>query len=105
MFSIQLLKSWGHYVVASCGERNAEKLAKLGCDRVLDYRSSEFQQFLDIPESVDVVLDAVGSARSEERGLRVVKPGGHYLSLRGSFLSGTAFLPILAWLFTLATSG
>jgi NADPH:quinone reductase-like Zn-dependent oxidoreductase len=86
VFSIQLLKSWGHFVVASCGERNVEKLTRLGCDQVLDYRSSQFQQFLDVPESVDVVLDTVGGAKSEARGLRVVRPGGHYLSLRGAFI-------------------
>lgn len=89
VFSIQLLKSWGHYVVASCGERNVEKLTKLGCDQVLDYRSPQFQQFLDTPESVDVVLDTVGGAKSEARGLRVVKPGGHYLSLRGPLATMT----------------
>lgn len=95
MFSIQLLKSWGHYVVASCGERNVEKLTKLGCDQVLDYRSPQFQQFLDTPESVDVVLDTVGGAKSEARGLRVVKPGGHYLSLRGApLLSNPAQLSL-----------
>jgi NADPH:quinone reductase-like Zn-dependent oxidoreductase len=95
VFSIQLLKSWGHYVVASCGERNVEKLTKLGCDQVLDYRSPQFQQFLDTPESVDVVLDTVGGAKSEARGLRVVKPGGHYLSLRGApLLSNPAQLSL-----------
>lgn len=82
-FSIQLLKSWNHHVIASCGASNVDKLARLGCDQVIDYQSTEFQQFMDTPESVDVILDTVGGAKNEARGLRIVKPGGHYLSLRG----------------------
>jgi len=85
VFSIQLLKAWGHSVVASCGARNVEKLNQLGCEQVIDYASPDFHAFLERSQtSFDVVLDTVGNAKSEERGLRLVRPSGHYLSLRGS---------------------
>lgn len=83
VFSIQLLKNWGHTVLASCGEQNVSKLVTLGCDRVINYQSTDFQQFLTAKESVDVILDTVGGAKSEAQLLPLVRPGGHYLSLRG----------------------
>lgn len=83
LFAIQLAKLWGATVTAV---DNADKLAhmrRLGADRVLDYRATDFTQTGD---RYDHVLDLVGtrSLRAQRRALR---PGGQYLVVGGKMSS------------------
>ena len=56
-FAIQLVKSWGGYVVSTCSERNIERVRSFGADEVIDYTTADlataFHEF-------DVVLDTLG---------------------------------------------
>jgi len=95
-FSIQLLKSWGAEVAATCSTEKVEQVKSLGADLVIDYRS---QDYSDLVNNYDVLLDAVGHDH-EERFLQVLKKDGnsHYVTLiipvlsnideRGFFLGG-----------------
>lgn len=60
VFAVQLAKILGAHVTAVCSARNAQMVAELGADRVLDYASKDFK--LE-PEAYDVILDTVGATR------------------------------------------
>jgi len=63
-------------------------------DRVLDYRTTVFDQLLE--DDFDVVLDTVGGEKMEERCCSILRNGGHYLGLQVNLLLPsplTLFLP------------
>jgi NADPH:quinone reductase-like Zn-dependent oxidoreductase len=74
--AVQILKSLGVRVTATCSAGNAELVRTLGAERVIDYTSEDFTKDA---HSYDVVLDAVGKS-SFGRCKRLLKPGGIYLS-------------------------
>ena len=53
-------------------------------DRVLDYRTTVFDQLLE--DDFDVVLDTVGGEKMEERCCSILRNGGHYLGLQVNLL-------------------
>lgn len=57
MFAIQFAKQAGAYVITTATERNHELLASLGADRMIDYRTTRFEDELS---DVDVVFDTMG---------------------------------------------
>ncbi len=60
-YAVQIARALGaRRVVASCSGRNAQWIADLGADRVLDYTRGEVD---DIDERFDVILDIAGGAR------------------------------------------
>eukprot|EP00522_Entomoneis_paludosa_P009668 CAMPEP_0172449348 /NCGR_PEP_ID=MMETSP1065-20121228/8082_1 /TAXON_ID=265537 /ORGANISM="Amphiprora paludosa, Strain CCMP125" /LENGTH=337 /DNA_ID=CAMNT_0013201009 /DNA_START=25 /DNA_END=1038 /DNA_ORIENTATION=- len=82
-FAIQYAKRvLGMYVISTASEGKTEKLKSLGCDEVIDYRTSNFEDILQ-KQPVDVVLDPMSFAY-EERSQSVLKPGGHYLNIPSS---------------------
>jgi hypothetical protein len=87
---VQLLKSIGADVTATCDARNVELVRGLGADRVIDYTAEDFTQDKQV---YDVVLDAVGKS-SFGRCRRLLKPGGTYLSSDLSPLSQNPILPL-----------
>ncbi|HEX6576918.1 MAG TPA: NAD(P)-dependent alcohol dehydrogenase [Jiangellaceae bacterium] len=74
--AVQLLKSLGADVTATCDSGNLELVQRLGADRVIDYTAEDFTKD---KQAYDVVLDAVGKS-SFGRCKRLLKPGGIYLS-------------------------
>ena len=90
--AVQLLKSLGADVTATCDAENMELVRGLGADRVIDHTAEDFTKD---DQTYDVVLDAVGKS-SFGRCKRLLKPGGIYLS---SELGPLSQNPILA-LFT-----
>jgi NADPH:quinone reductase-like Zn-dependent oxidoreductase len=52
--------------------RDAEFLAALGCDEVIDYKATRFE---DATRDIDLVVDTVGRDTTE-RSWRVLRPGG-----------------------------
>jgi NADPH:quinone reductase-like Zn-dependent oxidoreductase len=87
--AVQLLKSLGANVTATCDTANVELVRGLGADRVIDHTA---QDFTKDEQRYDVVLDAVGKS-SFGRCRQLLKPGGIYLS---SDLGPLSQNPILA---------
>jgi|ERR1712137_55258 len=69
--AVQLLKSWGSSVVATCSSDAVPLLENLGCDFVIDYTSADSEVMLEGLGGFDVVLDCTG--RSEGFNLNLLK--------------------------------
>ncbi|MFE9844596.1 NADP-dependent oxidoreductase [Streptomyces goshikiensis] len=78
-FAVQIAKARGAYVIGTASAGKHELLRELGADEVIDYRE---QDFTEAVSDVDVVLDALGG-ETAERSLKVLRPGGHLVSLPG----------------------
>jgi NADPH:quinone reductase-like Zn-dependent oxidoreductase len=87
--AVQLLKSLGANVTATCDTANVELVRGLGADRVIDHTAEDFTKD---EQRYDVVIDAVGKS-SFGRCRQLLKPGGIYLS---SDLGPLSQNPILA---------
>jgi NADPH:quinone reductase-like Zn-dependent oxidoreductase len=87
--AVQILKSLGVAVTATCHRTNIELVRSLGADRVIDLTAEDFTTD---EQTYDVVLDSVGKS-SFGRCKRLLKPGGIYLS---SELGALSQNPILA---------
>lgn len=79
--AIQVAKHFGARVTAVASADNAGLLARLGADRVIDYRTEDFGAG---SKTYDVVFDCVGNAPFE-RVDRVLKPGGALLQVAADF--------------------
>lgn len=71
-FGIQLAKAKGCWVAATASGKNVEFLKELGADQVIDYEKENFEEVL---EPVDVVLDTLGGD-IQDRSFNVLKKGG-----------------------------
>jgi alcohol dehydrogenase len=84
-FAIQYAKHvLGWYVVATASAEKASVLRALGCDEVIDYRSTAFE---DVARDLDIVLDPMSwlyESRTLGTNKQVLKPGGHYLNIFSS---------------------
>jgi NADPH-dependent curcumin reductase CurA len=61
--AIQLAKLAGNRVIGTCGsEKKAELLKKLGCDRIINYRTENLDRVLktEYPNGINLVFDCVG---------------------------------------------
>ncbi|MER3493205.1 MAG: alcohol dehydrogenase [Mastigocladus sp. ERB_26_2] len=61
--AVQLAKLAGNYVIGTCGSQaKAELLKKLGCDRIINYRSENLNQVLknQYPNGINLIFDCVG---------------------------------------------
>ncbi|WP_030655661.1 zinc-binding dehydrogenase [Streptomyces virginiae] len=77
--AVQIAKARGAYVIGTASAAKHDVLRELGADELIDYRSVDFAEAV---ADVDVVLDALGGDTAE-RSLKVLKPGGHLVSLPG----------------------
>ncbi|MFE0603818.1 NADP-dependent oxidoreductase [Streptomyces sp. NPDC058892] len=77
--AVQIAKARGAYVIGTASAAKHEVLRGLGADELIDYRSVDFAGAVS---DVDVVLDALGGDTAE-RSLKVLKAGGHLISLPG----------------------
>lgn len=77
--AVQIAKARGAYVIGTASAAKHDVLRELGADELIDYRSVDFA---DAVSDVDVVLDALGG-ETAERSLKVLRPGGHLVSLPG----------------------
>lgn len=78
-FAIQLAKHLGATVATTTSAANADLVKDLGADIVIDYRS---QQFEDELSGYDVVLNSL-DAKTLEKSIDVLKPGGKLISISG----------------------
>lgn len=77
--AIQLAKHLGATVATTTSSKNAGLVKSLGADVVIDYTSQDFEASL---KDYDVVLHSQG-AKELDKSLRVLKPGGHLVSISG----------------------
>ncbi|MFF4009618.1 NADP-dependent oxidoreductase [Streptomyces sp. NPDC001717] len=77
--AVQIAKARGAYVIGTASAGKHDVLRDLGADEVIDYRSTDFE---DAVTDVDVVIDALGGDHGQ-RSLKVLKPGGHLITLPG----------------------
>ncbi|MEU3060825.1 NADP-dependent oxidoreductase [Streptomyces subrutilus] len=77
--AVQIAKARGAYVIGTASAAKHDLLRALGADELVDYRTTAFE---DVVSDVDVVLDAVGGDLAR-RSLKVLKPGGHLVTLPG----------------------
>jgi alcohol dehydrogenase len=77
--AIQLAKHLGATVATTTSAANAQLVADLGADVVIDYRTEDFETVLG---DYDVVLHSQDN-KALEKSLRILKPGGRLISISG----------------------
>lgn len=77
--AIQLARHLGAFVATTTSGGNVGWVKALGADVVIDYRTQDFASVL---RDYDVVLSSVGGDVLQ-RSLRVLRPGGHLISITG----------------------
>ena len=78
-FAIQLAKHLGATVATTTSPANADWVKSLGADTVIDYQTEDFEKIL---QNFDVVLHSQ-DAKTLEKSLRILKPGGKLISISG----------------------
>ena len=78
-FAIQLAKHLGATVATTTSTKNVELVKSLGADVVIDYKTQDFEKVLS---GYDLVLNSQ-DAKTLEKSLRVLKPGGLLISISG----------------------
>jgi NADPH:quinone reductase-like Zn-dependent oxidoreductase len=78
-FAIQLAKHLGATIATTASAASADLVRGLGADVVIDYRKDDFEKVLS---SYDVVVNSQ-DAKTLEKSLNVLKPGGKLISISG----------------------
>jgi NADPH:quinone reductase-like Zn-dependent oxidoreductase len=78
-FAIQLAKYVGAVVATTTGTGNIDLVRSLGADIVIDYKKDDFETIL---KDYDVVLNSQ-DAKTLEKSLSILKPGGKLISISG----------------------
>ncbi|PWU31015.1 NADPH:quinone oxidoreductase [Pseudomonas sp. RW407] len=91
--AIQLARHLGAFVATTTSTSNLGWVKALGADVVIDYKKQDFATEL---RDYDVVLNSLGSDELE-KSLRVLKPGGHLISISGPPTPAFAVDQKLAW--------
>lgn len=77
--AIQLAKHLGATVATTTSAKNTELVKSLGADVVIDYNAEDFEKVLS---GYDLVLNSQ-DAKTLDKSLRVLKPGGKLISISG----------------------
>lgn len=78
-FAIQLAKHLGAVVATTTSTKNVDLVKSLGADVVIDYKTEDFEKILS---DYDLVLNSQ-DAKTLEKSLDVLKPGGKLISISG----------------------
>jgi NADPH:quinone reductase-like Zn-dependent oxidoreductase len=78
-FAIQLAKHLGAFVATTTSTKNVELVKGLGADVVIDYKTQDFEKILS---GYDLVINSQDT-KTLEKSLRVLKTGGHLISISG----------------------
>ena len=78
-FAIQLAKHIGAIIATTTSSTNFDLVKSLGADVMIDYKKDDFENIL---HDYDVVLNSQ-DAKTLEKSLRVLKPGGKLISISG----------------------
>ena len=76
-YAVQLARQARLHIVATAGTKDLDYVRGLGAEKVIDYRNEKFEELVS---GVDIVLDTIGGA-TQEKSLRVLKPGGIIVSI------------------------
>lgn len=91
LFAAQFLRHYGCDVGISASPQSLSRLSSTPFfstfSQTLDHTQQDFGRELE--NQCDVVLDGVGDPASEMSALRALRPGGHYVSLRGRMVKWT----------------
>jgi NADPH:quinone reductase-like Zn-dependent oxidoreductase len=86
--AIQVAKNVGARVISTAGtDERCRRLRELGADETIDYSLLDFESEvsrLTSGRGVDVVLEMIGG-EVYEKSLRVLAPGGRFVSIGGAF--------------------
>jgi NADPH:quinone reductase-like Zn-dependent oxidoreductase len=74
--AVQIAKARGANVIGTARAEQADFLAELGVEQVIDYRDQRFEQFVD---DLDAVIDLTGT--QGEASLATLRPGGILVSV------------------------
>jgi NADPH:quinone reductase-like Zn-dependent oxidoreductase len=88
-YAVQLANQAGLQVLATAGPADLDYVKDLGAERVMNYRTTKFE---DAVPHVDVVIDTVGGD-TRERSFGVIKPGGILVSVVSPFIEKPAEHP------------
>lgn len=77
LFAVQFAKWKGAEVIATASAANLDFVRSIGADKVIDYQTSRFEDFV---QGVDFVLDTVGG-ETLLRSMHVLKQGGRLVSV------------------------
>lgn len=77
--AIQIAKDLGAFVATTVSARNADLVASLGADVVVNYKE---QDFTDVVADYDIVFDMSGGDVMQN-SFKVLKKGGHLVSIKG----------------------
>ena len=103
--AIQLAKHLGATVATTASAANADLVRSLGADIVIDYRTQDFSTLLS---GYDLVLNSL-DAKTLEKSLKVLKPGGKLISISGppdpNFAKGQGLNPVLRLVMRLLSAG
>jgi len=91
--AIQLAKHLGAFVATTTSTGNVAWVKALGADVVIDYKQQDFAAAL---HDYDVVLNSLGNDELD-KSLRILKPGGHLISISGPPTPAFATARGLAW--------
>lgn len=97
-FAIQLAKHLGATVATTTSAANTALVKSVGADVVIDYKKDDFETIL---RDYDVVLNSQ-DAKTLEKSLRVLKPGGKLISISGPPDPDFAKEAELSWVLKLA---
>jgi len=103
--AIQLAKHLGATVATTTSAKNIDLVKKLGADVVIDYKTQDFEKILS---GYDLVINSQ-DAKTLEKSLRVLKPGGLLVSISGppdpAFAAELGLNPILKLVMNLLSRG
>merc|ERR1712137_1118560 len=78
---IQMAKAMGaKEVITTCGTSHVDFAKSLGADRVIDYHKQNWTDVLS-DQSVDVVYDCVGIAKTGDQAFPKLRKGGKYATV------------------------
>lgn len=77
--AIQIAKQLGAHVATTTSHKNFELVKSLGADKIIDYHEESLSEVLN---DYDAVFDTIGG-KSLEESFKIVKPGGHIVSVSG----------------------
>ena len=93
--AIQLARQIGAFVATTTSAANVDWVTSLGADLVLDYKTQDIEAAL---QDYDLVLHSQGS-NELEKSLRILRRGGHLVSISGPPTPAFAVKQGLAWPF------
>jgi len=77
---VQIARSLGAYVIGTASAPKHDILRDLGADELIDYREQDFEQIVD---GVDVVIDAIGGDYTG-RSPRTLRPAASWCRWRST---------------------